>query len=136
MKLYNMNKSLYGIYDDTSWENELYSYDDYTIYDGKTNDNYFFRIRGYDTLWSFLSSFIITLMLICLAAGLLFVDKSARESAGMYENFETQAELARLLGQMSALRWTVRGIFPYFILVVELLLLLCRLFSIIAKAIF
>lgn len=88
-----------------------------------------------DPVWAFLSSFIMTLLLISLAAGLLYVDKSAREAAGAYETAETQAKLIQLMEGLSSLRWTVRGIFPYFIFVVELLLLLCRLFSVIAKAI-
>lgn len=140
MKFYNISNDVpHGLTDNMHLSGEICPDEDYQLYGGKaTESESGVRMTGAqnDALWAFLSSFIITLILVSLAAGLLYVDKSAREASGVYENIEAQAELMRLLDRLSALRWTVRGFFPYFILAVELLLLLCRLFSVIAKAIF
>lgn len=89
-----------------------------------------------DPVWAFLSSFILTSLMILLAAGLLYVDMNAREAAGIYENADMQAGTVQFLENLSAFGRNVRWIFPYFIIAVELFLLLSRLFSVIAKAIF
>ena len=82
-------------------------------------------------IFSFVASMLLTLLLAGFAAGMIYLSRLANSyEADPFTYRDISADVEKIL----SLRSAVRGVFPYFVLAVDIFLILVRLASIVAEA--